>query len=373
MKYTQINYYRNTLTALTTLLWLTTSTHAATNYKFSLTPRFSAQEILTRFGPLTKLLGEKLHSEVEIVLASNFDDYEIRLKSGQFDIAFSNPNHYSKASATHEVIAIGAKNDEARVRGLIITRADSKIKSIQDLIGKDVAIVSWESTFGFLSQKVFLEEQGINPKTQIKLQEAHDNKQENVIFSVYQGDVVAGFINEDALHIVDHYVPPNQIRIVTATSWLPDWALSVKRTMPQMAKARIREALLELNLNNPVIKALKLQNFVAATDADYDLIRKALGINPTPITVTNTPQPCVPVTSAATNTTTPTPAAANAIITNAMPIPIPVPIPIKTNDTQPTVANAADTTNTANPTSPTQEEKTAVKKSSRKRKNKSKR
>lgn len=371
MKSTQINFVHTISPVLLLIasLWFTNA-DADGNYKFSVTPRFSAQEILNRFGPLTKLLGEKLHNPVEIVLASDFDDYETRLKAGQFDIAFSNPNHYSKASATNEVIAIGAKNDDARVRGLIITRTDSKIKSIRDLIGQNVAIVSWDSTFGFLSQKVFLEEQGINPKNQLKLQEAHDNKQENVILSVYHGDVVAGFINEDALNIVDRYVPPSQIRVVTETAWLPDWGLSVKRALPQMVKARIRQAVLEISADDTVLKALKLQSFVAATDADYDLVRKALEINDLSTVIAETksassPQ-CVPNQHTVTATTvapTPPPAAATtALSTTVLPLPVPIPTKLDTNAT----TNATNTSSSA-------QSKPIDKKTNRKRKGKSKR
>jgi len=352
------------------LTWLT-PTYAETKYKFSVTPRFSAQEILTRFGPLTKLLGEKLHSQVEIVLASDFDDYEMRLKAGQFDIAFSNPNHYSKSSATNEVIAIGAKDDDPRMRGLIITHTDSNIKSIQDLIGKQVAIVSWDSTFGFLSQKVFLEEQGINPKTQFKLQEAHDNKQENVILSVYHGDVAAGFINEDALNIVDRYVPSQKIRVITQTTWLPDWALSVKRTLPEMVKARIRQAVLELGLDDPVLKALKLQMFTPATDADYDLVRKALEINvdppiaveTKPATVTQHCSPNSPSDQAATTSNVATPSVPTAA-TNLSGTIIPLPVPVNT----PLQTSTPDVVSTANATP--EPRKSVAKKTSRKRKGK---
>jgi phosphate/phosphite/phosphonate ABC transporter binding protein len=234
--------------------------------------------MLERLNPLAQLLSEYLHCTVEVVLAKDFQDYEKRLKNGQFDIAFSNPTHYAKTSDANEVIAIQTKGRESRLRGLIIVRADSNISSAQDLIGRPVAIVSWESTAGYLSQKVFLEAQGIQPATHLKLQEAYDNKQENVILSVYHGDVDAGFINEDALHIVDAYIPSQQIRIIERTSWLPNWAISLKRTLPVMVKTRIQQAILGMKSGDPTLQALKVDGFVSATDADYDVVRRALDL-----------------------------------------------------------------------------------------------
>lgn len=348
---------------LTTMIWIT-PVHAGNKYSLSVTPRFSSQEILSRLGPLAQFLGEKMHNPVEIVLAADFNSYEERLKAGEFDIAFSNPIHYSKASATNEVIAMEEKDTGAHIRGIIIARADSNIKTAKDLIGKSVSIVSWTSTAGFLSQKVFLEEQGINVKTQLKIQEAHDNKQENVVLSVYYGDVEAGFINEDALHIVDRYVPSNQIKIITETTWLPGWALSVKRALPEMVKARIREAVLGLSDDDAVLKAIKLQSFIAATDTDYDVVRKALEINvtqPVVAKIESTPVKCSPTPSTPIKTTAP--AIANPTI---IPIPVPISIPTKTE----AQTTAAATTNAAGTKPSNTAKKPTEKKSNRKRKGK---
>lgn len=286
------------------LLWLQS---ANADYTLSVTPRFASEEMLERLAPLAQLLTARLHSEVDIVLAADFHNYAQRLQNGRFDIAFSNPNHYAAAADANEVIAMEATATESMLRGIIIVRANSPISSVRDLIGRPVAIVSWQSTAGFLSQKVFLEAQGIQPKA-IKLQEAYGNKQENVIFSVYHGDVDAGFINEDALHIVDRYVPHGQIRVLARTTWLPNWAFSVRRTLPVMVKERIRSAILELQPTDPVLKALKVFKFAPAVDADYDVVRRALDLPVLhPLAQPAAIQPSVPATTNSTVVVTPKP------------------------------------------------------------------
>lgn len=298
----------------------------AAGYKLSVTPRFSAKEMFDRLGPLAKLLSENLHSQVEIILASTFQSYEENLREGQYDIAFSNPTHYAKTSMIHEAIAVEPSTNGPRMRGVIIVRSDSVINSIQDLIGHAVAIVSWESTAGFLSQKLFLEEQGIKPKLQFRLQEAHDNKQENVIFAVYHKDVAAGFINEDALHIVDKYLPDNSIRVLVKTGWIPNWALSIKRSLPKMVKEKIRDVILGLKPDDSVLTAMKVKGFVSATDSDYDVVRKALGITVVKPACTAPTVPAATVVTAATSTTPavsiPTPVVANAVNPIAAPVAI---------------------------------------------------
>ena len=118
---------------------------------------------------------------------------------------------------------------------------------------------------------------GINVETECTIVEAVDNKQENVILAVYTGEADAGFIRESALHQADNYISAPQIKVMMECAWLPNWAFSVKRTLPVKLKNDIQAALLNLKPNNPVIKALKIDSFRRAADTDYDTIRQASG------------------------------------------------------------------------------------------------
>jgi ABC-type phosphate/phosphonate transport system substrate-binding protein len=97
---------------------------------------------------------------------------------------------------------------------------------------------------------------------------------------VYYGESDAGFIRESALHKVDAYVPPSQIRVIKRTAWLPNWALSVSRSLPDNEKQLIKDALLSLKKGHPVLNALQIDSFLPATDADYDVMRKAADLTP---------------------------------------------------------------------------------------------
>jgi phosphonate transport system substrate-binding protein len=250
----------------------------AADLTLAVTPRFAPEEILARVTPLKERLEATLGQTIELVIAPDFKDFEKRLKSGQIDIAYVNPTLYPSASDVQDAVAMSSEGTSgARLRGVIITRADSNIVSLEDLKGQSVAVVSLKSTGGYLSQKVTLEKAGID-MADLHIEEALDNKQENVVLSVFYGDVNAGFINEDALHIADSYVPPNQIRVIQRTAWMPNWAISVKRTLPDAVKAKIRDTVVGLKADDPALKAMKIKAFVPASDADYDVVRQATGM-----------------------------------------------------------------------------------------------
>ena len=195
------------------------------------------------------------------------------------DIGYENPTVYVRISNTQEAIAMIYKApDGAKFRGIIIARTDSKIVSSEDLKGKRVAIVSPTSTGGYLSQRLTLLHEGIDTVRDMKIEEALENKQENVILSVYNGDVDAGFIRESALHQVDAFVPPRQIKVIKKTAFLPEWVISVNRNLPAQTKTAIAKALAELEAGDPLLKTLKIDGFVPATDKEYDPVRQAMGV-----------------------------------------------------------------------------------------------
>ncbi len=251
----------------------------AAGYKLSMLPRYSTEEINSRITPLAAYLSEKTGLKITPVLTSTFDQYSKQLSGGGIDIGFENPYIYVLASQAHDAVAMAVKGkDGDKFRGIIITRADSPLATVADLKRKRIAIVGYTSAGGYLSQKLTLLESGINVQADCVIEEAPENKQENVIFSVYTGDVDAGFIRESALNKVDEFVPPDAIRVMAHTAWLPNWALSLSRKLPSEDRAKIIQAIRELKPNTPVLKALKIQDLRPAKDSEYDSVRKAAGL-----------------------------------------------------------------------------------------------
>jgi phosphonate transport system substrate-binding protein len=250
----------------------------AADLTLAVTPHFAPEEIPTRVTPLKERLESALGKSIEIVVSSDFIDFEKKLKGGQIDISYLDPTLYPSAADTVEAAAMSSAGTfGVRLRGIVITRADSGIVSLEDLKGHSVSIVGLKSTGGYLSQKVTLEKEGIDLAS-LQIQEAIDNKQENVVLSVYYGDVDAGFIDEDALHIVDRYVPPNQIRVIQRTAWMPNWTIALKRSLPDALKTKLRDTLVGLKGDDTALKALGVRAFVPANDANYDVVRKAIGM-----------------------------------------------------------------------------------------------
>jgi phosphonate transport system substrate-binding protein len=248
-------------------------------YKLSMLPRYSSEEINRRISPLAEYLSQLTGAAIEPVVTSDFVQYEKQLKNGAIAMGYENPYIYTLVSGTHQALAMAVKGkDRDKFRGIIITRKDRGLSTLADLRGRAIAIVGFTSAGGYLSQKLSLMQVGINVETDCAIIEAVDNKQENVILSVYTGEVDAGFIRESALHRADNYISPAQIQVLSESAWLPNWAFSVDRRLPEKIKKEIQTALLLLKSNHPVMKALKIDNFRLAVDSDYQPVRLAAGL-----------------------------------------------------------------------------------------------
>jgi len=242
-------------------------------------PRYSTEEIHHRVTALAEYLSSKTGLEIQGIVTSSFDKYVKKVGSGTIDIGFANPYIYVLTSNKHNVIAIAEKGrDNDKFRGVIVVPANSEIRDIEDLKGKTISIVGFRSAGGYLSQKLTLQEKGIDVKKDCKLEIAPENKQENVALAVFTGDVDAGFMRESALAQLEGMFPPSAVQVMASTAWLPNWALSLSRSMPLQDREKIIAAIKELDRDSTVYKALKIKGFRLAEDKEYDPVRRAADI-----------------------------------------------------------------------------------------------
>ncbi len=251
----------------------------AVEYRLSMLPLFGTEEINRRINPLAEFLSKETGLKITPVLTADFAQYAQQLSSGAIHIGYENPYVYVKNSVAHTAIAMASTGGQGyKFRGIIITRAGSPLRTLGELKGKKIAIVSQSSTGGFLSQNYSLAKIGINVLLDCTVEEATENKQENVIFSVHTGEVDAGFINEEALSQVKDFVPAEAIHVLEKTEWLPNWALSLSRKMPEADRKKIIAAIERLGPGAPALKALKVDAFKLTQDSEYNLVREAAGL-----------------------------------------------------------------------------------------------
>jgi phosphonate transport system substrate-binding protein len=247
-------------------------------------PQYAHTVSYERHYLVMEYLTQATGLEVRQVFPDTFDEHMKMVGQGLIDITFSNPFIYVKIAERYEAQAfarvVEAEGQE-NFRGQIICRADNrKIHTLADLKGKRFIAVDPTSAGGYLYPWSLILQQGLRKEdfSEIAFAPGPGGKQEKVIMAVYSGKYDAGAIREGALDILKNKIDLKQIRVLATTPWYPGWVYAARKGLDPALLAKIKKALLALNLNNPAQKPILEQaGFVAiipAQDSDFDAVRK---------------------------------------------------------------------------------------------------
>ncbi len=246
---------------------------------FAVLPLYPATTIYHRYEPLMKYLSDKTGYEFKLVIPKDFEEFVQVVKSGTVDFSYQNPYVFAQIDTTYPITAlvttVGWPEEESggeeSFRGVIITRADSPIKTIEDLKDRRVMIVSPKSAGGFLSQKIYLARHGMNVDKDMKIVDA--KRQEKVILGVYNGLADAGFVREAALQVLKDEIDMRNIRVLVTTNPLPNWPIAwTKKVSPAFAN-QVGRLLIGLD-DQAILKAAHIRRFGKANERELEELKK---------------------------------------------------------------------------------------------------
>jgi phosphate/phosphite/phosphonate ABC transporter binding protein len=268
------------LSALALLAALSTGTARAQELKLGVLPRLSATELTAMFQPLAERLGRATGQKVTLVIAKDFEAFERQVRSGELDLAFSNPLVYAQLKRTTDLTPLGLaaeKKGGTKFRGVIVVRKDSGLADVAALRGKKLIFVDEDSLGGYIAQALLLRKQGLDvQKDFVRLPFA--KKHDNVTMAVFSKAADAGGIREDDLEKMKGRIDLDQLKILAYTDYFPNWPLFASPRVAPATRDAIKKALLELRAGDAVLEAAKLTAFAPVTDKDYDGLRDAAKI-----------------------------------------------------------------------------------------------
>jgi phosphate/phosphite/phosphonate ABC transporter binding protein len=237
-------------------------------------PLYSPITMYDRYDPLMRHLSREVGREFKLVIPRDFEDFVRLVKAGTVHFAYQNPYVYARLAARVPMRALvttvsASERDAADAfRGVIITRDDSPIREVRALAGKKVLIVSRLSAGGYLSQRLFLEQEGIDVDRDLLLEEA--KRQESVILGVYRGEAAAGFVREAALEELKDEIDMRRIRVLARATSLPQWPLAVRGKVDPALAGSVKRILLGL-AGSDLLRAAKIERFRAARPREFEL------------------------------------------------------------------------------------------------------
>ena len=227
-----------------------------------------------RLKPLVDYLSDELQRPVSLKLSANLSNAASDVAAGRVHIAYLTPVAYLKAHDEGKVrlVAKPVTQGESSFRLMLVTQANSPIRSPKDLDGKSFAFGDKSA----ILQRAVVVGAGI----QIEKLGSVDylGHYDNIARGVLSGDFDAGIVKDTTAYDWRE----KGLRVFFSSPELPPYNLVVNRNIDDRTYQKIRTALLKLDKKNPahasVIKSLdeSYDGFVATSDAEYDVVRQLI-------------------------------------------------------------------------------------------------
>lgn len=256
------------------------STGVNTPVRFGVITRYHPRLIYQTHQPMVDYLSRVTPFRFELKLGRSFEETAQDLERGVTQIAILSTMTYLEARARFGAVPLvraRGEQGQALTRGAIVTRVDSGITALGDLKGRTFAFAPAKSTAGNLLPRYLLFAAGVR-LTDLK-RYANLANYDNVILGVLRGQYDAGAVTD----LVAERYRDRGLRILALSDPAPSEPIVTRPGVSPDLVRSVREALLTLDPEEPrdreILKDWDEEfryGFVAASDSDYDGIRRML-------------------------------------------------------------------------------------------------
>ena len=222
--------------------------------KVTTIPEEAASEQIRKFGPLTKYLERTLAMKVEFTPVSDYPAAVEALVNKQVELVwFGGFTHVqAQLRSGGKIVPIAQREEDTQFRSVFITLANSGIKTLADLKGRQVSFGSASSTSGHLMPRSFLLQAKIDPDKDFK-RVAYSGAHDATIASVVGGRVDAAALDITVWRkfVEEKKVDTDKVIVFFTTPPYFNYNWSVHADMPAALRERITKALLDLSPSTP--------------------------------------------------------------------------------------------------------------------------
>jgi len=233
-------------------------------YTFDVVPQLTAAKIYTTWSPLLQRVGQEAGLCFELRVSPTIPEFEQKLLKGEPEFVFLNPYHAVLAYQKKKYQPLLADSEDL-LTGILVVRADSPIKSLDELKGKNVTFPAPNSFAASLLIRAEL------AKKKIDITPVFVKTHSNVYRSVIGKDAVAGGGVNNTL---DNEAPEvrQQLRVLFETTAYTPHPIVTHPSVPTAVRERFLKAMLKLTHDDEgrkLLEGINLQKPQAVTYAKH--------------------------------------------------------------------------------------------------------
>jgi len=217
-------------------------------YTFDVVPQLTAAKIYTTWSPLLQRVGQEAGLCFELRVSPTIPEFEQKLLKGEPEFVFLNPYHAVLAYQKKKYQPLLADSEDL-LTGILVVRADSPIKSLDELKGKNV---SFPAPNAFAASLLIRAELA---KKKIDINPVFVKTHSNVYRSVIGKDALAGGGVNNTL---DNEAPEvrQQLRVLFETPAYTPHPVATHPSVPAAVRERFLKAMLKLTQDDDGRKLL---------------------------------------------------------------------------------------------------------------------
>jgi phosphonate transport system substrate-binding protein len=218
-------------------------------YTFDVVPQLTAAKIYSTWSPLLERVGKEAGLCFELRVSPTIPEFEQKLLKGEPEFVFLNPYHAVLAHQKKKYQPLLADSEDL-LTGILVVRADSPIKSLDELKGKNI---SFPAPNSFAASLLIRAELG---KRKIDITPLFVKTHSNVYRSVIGKDAIAGGGVNNTL---DNEAPEvrQQLRVLFETQAYTPHPVATHPTVPQAVRERFFKAMLKQSQDDEGRKLLE--------------------------------------------------------------------------------------------------------------------
>lgn len=266
-------------TALLSTLLYASSAFGADREKLiiGVIPEVNLVKQMERFVPLSDYLDKKTGMDIEIKPLSNYGQLYEDLRDGKIDGGFFGSLVYGITHAKIGIVPLARPvqlNGRSTYTGVIFIRKDGGIKKPADMKGKTIALADPATTGGYLAQKDYFANNGINIDKDLRI--LWTGSHEAAIQAVLSNQAELGGAKSS---VVSRYRKGNRVfdtvlQIINESpkAGVPDNTLAVRKGLAPWKTDILKKTLLEMEKDNDgkmVLKKFGALRFIPTTNADF--------------------------------------------------------------------------------------------------------